>query len=63
MDETQKQLAEQKELLEKIYASVEKTRRAFMWTLIISVAVIVLPLIGMMLIVPQFLSSYSGLIP
>ncbi len=62
MDDIQKQLAEQKELLERIYISTEKTRRAFTWTLIISVAVIILPLIGMALVIPTLMSTYSGLL-
>ena len=52
---------EQARKLEEIYQSVEKMRKYFLWTLIISVVVIVLPLIGLMFAIPQFLSSYSGL--
>ncbi len=62
MDDIQKQLAEQKELLERIYSSTEKTRRLFTWTLVISVAVIILPLIGMALVIPTMMSTYSGLL-
>lgn len=58
----QKQWQEQKELLEKIYRSVEHTRRAFMWTLIITVVVLVLPLIGIFFLLPNFISTYSGLV-
>jgi type II secretory pathway component PulF len=46
--------------LEQIYRSVEKMRKYFLWTLIISVAVILLPLIGLIFVIPQFLSLYSG---
>ena len=49
----------QDELLEKVYASVEKTRKYFMWTLIITVALFVLPLLGLMFVIPQFLSTYT----
>jgi len=62
MDDIQKQLAEQKELLERIYSSTEKTRRLFTWTLIISVVVIILPLIGMAFVIPTLMSTYSGLL-
>ncbi len=51
---------EQDKKLEQIFLSVEKMRRYFLWTLIISVAVIVLPLIGLLIVIPQFLSLYSG---
>ena len=43
------------EKLDAIYKSVEKTRRYFQWTLIISVVVIVLPLIGLAFAIPAFL--------
>lgn len=47
---------EQARKLEEIYKSVEKMRKYFLWTLIISIVVIVLPLIGLMFAIPQFLS-------
>ncbi|OHA01391.1 MAG: hypothetical protein A3C11_02640 [Candidatus Sungbacteria bacterium RIFCSPHIGHO2_02_FULL_49_12] len=63
MDDISKELADQKELLRNIFVSVEKTRRAFTWTLIISLLVVVLPLIGLIFVIPQFLSLYSGVLP
>jgi type IV secretory pathway component VirB8 len=58
--DTQKELQEQKEMLDRIYTSVEKTRKYFFWTLIISVAAIVLPLIGLAFLVPYVFSVYSS---
>lgn len=52
---------EQSKKMEEIYRSVEKMRKYFLWTLIVSVVVIVLPLIGLLVAIPQFLSSYSNL--
>jgi type IV secretory pathway component VirB8 len=46
--------------IDAIYVSVERTRKYFMWTLIISVVVIVLPLIGMAFVLPQVISTYSS---
>lgn len=54
-----RKLEEQDKKLELILKSVESTRRYFMWTLIISVAVIVLPLIGLVLVIPKLLSTMS----
>jgi len=59
-EDIQKQLNEQHELIQKIYISVEKTRKYFMWTLIISVIFFVLPLIGIMLLLPAALSGLTG---
>lgn len=52
-----KKLDEQDNKLSAILESSEKTRKYFMWTLIISVAVIVFPLIGMMFVLPSFFDS------
>ncbi|HEC32690.1 MAG TPA: hypothetical protein ENI63_00330 [Candidatus Kaiserbacteria bacterium] len=59
-EETKRRLDEQGILLEKIYTSVEKTRKYFMWTLIISLVVFILPLIGMIFVIPSFLSVYTS---
>jgi hypothetical protein len=49
-------LEEQEKQLKEIYKSVEKTRKYFLWTLIITVVAILLPLIGLVFIIPWFLS-------
>jgi len=56
-----KKFQEQEEKLEKIYQSVEKTRKYFLWMLIASVLLIVLPLVGLLFAIPQFLSTYSNI--
>jgi hypothetical protein len=45
--------------VEEIYTSVEKTRKYFYWTLIATLVVFVLPIIGMLFAIPSFLSNYS----
>ena len=52
-----KKLDEQDKKLDVILESSEKMRKYFMWTLIISVAVIVLPLIGLVFVLPSFFDS------
>ena len=51
------------EALEKkinaIYSSVEKTRKYFLITLIITVVMIVLPILGLIVVIPIFLSSLN----
>jgi hypothetical protein len=42
-----------------ICASAEKTRKYLLWTLIITVAVIVVPLIGLPFAIPISLSVYN----
>ena len=59
MDDIIKRLDEQDRKLDAIYASVERTRKYLRWTLIITVAVIILPLIGLAFAIPAFLSIYT----
>lgn len=62
MDEQQwvQVLAEQGKKIDAIYISVEKTRKYFLWTLILSVAFFVLPLLGLVFVIPFFLNNYLG---
>ena len=50
----------QDELLNKIYKSAETTRKYFMWTLIITVLMFVLPLIGLFFVLPGFIDTYTA---
>lgn len=60
MEEIIKKLQEQDQKLDAIFRSVEKTRRYFLFTLILSVVLFVLPLIGLLFVIPQFLSTVGG---
>ena len=53
------------ELEKKIDAlqhSIDKLRKIFLWSLILGVALFVLPLIGLAFVIPKFLSTYSGIL-
>lgn len=52
-------LQEQQKKIDAIYTSVEKTRSYLWWTMIGTIAFFVLPLIGLLFIVPSFISNYS----
>ncbi len=58
--ETTKKIKELEEKIDKIYNSVEKTRKYLLWTMIVTVAVIVIPLIILMLVLPSFISNYTS---
>lgn len=47
------------EKIDAIYVSTEKTRKYFLGVIIVSVIAFVLPLVGLMLAIPSFLSVYS----
>lgn len=53
-------LTAQEELLQKVYTSSEKTRKYFMWTLISSIALFVLPLIGLLFAIPALFSTLGS---
>jgi hypothetical protein len=54
------------EILEKkmddLKRSIDGLKKVFLWTLIISVALFILPLIGLLFVIPQFLSSYGSIL-
>jgi len=60
MENNDKKIIELEEKINKIYISVEKTRKYFLWTGIITIAVIVLPLIALMFVLPSFMTNYVG---
>jgi len=63
MDEQQilQKLEEIEVKIDKVYKATERTRKYILWMFILSILVIVLPLIGLIFVIPQFLSLYSDL--
>ena len=60
-EEILKKIEEQDKKLNEIYKSVETTRKYFLYALVIAVAAIIFPLIGLLLIIPKFLSIYADI--
>lgn len=60
-NDTTTKLSEMEKKIDAIYVSVEKTRKYILWTMIITVVVLVLPLIGLMFAIPSFIASYASL--
>jgi len=46
--------------IDAVYVSAEKTRKYILTTVIVSVVVVVLPLIGLFFAIPSFISTYSS---
>jgi len=59
-EEIKKRLDLQDELLRKIYISVEKTRKYFLITVIITIITIVLPLIALIFVLPWLINTYMS---
>lgn len=55
----EERLAALEKKIEAIHVSVEKTRQYLLWTLVITIAVVVLPAIGLVFAIPSFVSQYN----
>lgn len=61
MDEILKKIEQQERKIDAIYASVEKLRKYFLWTFIITVATVILPLIIAIVILPSLIGNIMNL--
>jgi len=59
-EELTKKLDLQGQKIDAIYRSVEKTRKYFLVIIWVSIIAFVLPLIGLVFVIPTFLNSYLG---
>ena len=59
-DSVREQIEGNARRLDAIYESVEKTRKYFMVSMIVSIAMVVIPLIAAVILIPMFLDSYLG---
>jgi uncharacterized membrane protein YkvA (DUF1232 family) len=53
----EQKLTELDELVKKTYISAEKTRKYIFWTMVVTIAFIVLPLLVIPFVIPAFLQS------
>jgi hypothetical protein len=60
--ELNKKIEEQGLKIDAIYKSVEKTRKYFLMIIWITILGVVLPMIGLTLVLPSFLDSYTSII-
>jgi type II secretory pathway component PulF len=51
-------LKENQEILKTTYKSAEKTRKYFLYSAIITILMFVLPLIGLIIVIPMFMKTY-----
>jgi type II secretory pathway component PulF len=56
-----KKIEEQDQKINAIYESVEKTRKYILMVTIATIVAFVLPLIGLLFLIPSFISTYTGL--
>lgn len=58
--DTQKKLETMEEKLNAIYDSVEKTRKYFLVIMWITIAMVVIPAVGLVVVIPAFISTYTS---
>ncbi len=46
--------------LEEIYKSIERMRKYFLWTLLITIATIILPLVAFAFVIPWFIKAITS---
>jgi len=60
-----KRMKVQEEKIDQIYRSVEKTRKYFLWTLLATIIMFILPFLGIIVAIPWFIgvmsSTYGGM--
>lgn len=59
-EEIKRELAEMRSILEATYASAEKTRKYFLWTMVAAIVTFILPLVGVMLVAPSVIGGYTS---
>lgn len=52
-----KKIDENNKKIDAVYASVERMRKYFLWSAIFNIVIFILPLIGLIFIIPWFLSA------
>lgn len=60
-NEILEKLKKLEEKTDKIYTSVEKTRKYFLTTMIITLLMIVLPILGMIFLFPRIIGLYTNI--
>jgi len=59
MEEVLKKIEEQQAKIDAMYVSVERLRKYFLWTLIITVVTVVLPLVALIFTVPYLINTIT----
>ncbi len=58
----QQKIEEQGVKIDAVYASVEKTRRYFIITAWVTILAIIIPMIGLVFVIPSFISNYTNIL-
>ena len=62
MEPLENKILELEKKVDEMSLVVKKLYKIFLWTVILTVATLVLPLIGLVFAIPKFLATYSSLL-
>lgn len=62
MEELNPKIEELEKKIDKLQRSIDRLNKIFLWTLIITVVLFILPLIGLLIVIPQFISNYINVL-
>jgi len=62
MDQLDQKIEALEKKMDELQRSIDKLRKIFLWIIIITAALFILPLIGLLFVLPQFLSNYSSVL-
>ncbi|TSC68719.1 MAG: hypothetical protein G01um101466_335 [Parcubacteria group bacterium Gr01-1014_66] len=62
MDKFDVDIEQLEKKIDALQHSIDALRRIFFWAVVITVILFVLPLVGLLFVIPQFLSVYSGIL-
>jgi len=60
MEQLEQKIEALEKKIDELQYSIDKIKKIFLWILIITVILFVLPLIGLIFAIPSFLNIYSG---
>jgi len=59
-NELAKRLAVIEAKVDAVFVSAELTRKYFFWTMVVTIVIVVLPVIGLLFVIPTFMNNYVG---
>ena len=60
MDSLESNIQELEKKMEKLQRSIDRLTKIFFWTLIMGIVLFVVPLLGLLIILPQFIANYTS---
>ena len=60
MNPLENKIDELQKKVDELVRSIKTIKKIFFWIIIVSVVMFIVPLIGLVFVIPQFISTYTG---